>query len=131
MNKISITGRLVADPEIRIEEGKTPYARFTVAVRRPYHAEGKQDCDFIRVVCFNHRAIWLARNEVAKGTKLEITGALHISTYTDREKVKRTSAEIVAAEIEYAESRKAARPQDIYAEYLRLKQIVEGEDVSA
>ena len=52
MNNVSLTGRLVRDPEVRYSQGENPtgVARYTLAVSRPFKSNnGGQDADFVLI----------------------------------------------------------------------------------
>ena len=125
MNKVTLTGRLTADPDVRRnEENGKVVAMYTLAVRRPFAKEGQPEVDYVRCVCFNARANWVSKC-ASRGTKIEVTGSLRTSSYTGKDGKTCYKTEVLVAEQEFAESKR----RGIYEEYERLRAMIEGEDV--
>ena len=61
MNKITLLGRLVRDPEIRYSNSAQPtaIARYTLAVKRKYAKEGQQDTDLRKNGLQKESRCWL------------------------------------------------------------------------
>ena len=99
MNKITLLGRLVRDPEIRYSNSAQPtaIARYTLAVKRKYAKEGQQDTDFIDCVAFGKSAE-LAEKWLTKGKQMLVVGNLQIRLYDDKEGNKRKAAEVIIEE---------------------------------
>lgn len=118
INRVSITGNLTRDPEVRTTPGGTTVMRVGVAVndRRKNPQTGEwEDCpNFIDCVMFGTRAESVARY-IAKGSKVAIDGKLRYSAW-ERDGQKRSKIEVVIDDIEFM-SRQQAQPQaavDIY-----------------
>ncbi|MFI3214215.1 MAG: single-stranded DNA-binding protein [Eubacteriales bacterium] len=108
MNKVILMGRLTRDPEVRYSQGEsaTAVARFSLAVDRRFNrnnAEG-QTADFINCVAFGRQGEFVEKY-IHKGTKVVLTGRIQTGSYTNREGVKVYTTDIVAEEIEFAESK--------------------------
>ena len=61
MNRVLLTGRLTADPDVRWTQGNNSMAvaHATLAVdRNRADANGNRETDFIRIVVFGNRAEW-------------------------------------------------------------------------
>ena len=57
MNKVQLTGRLTADPELRYTESNKAYTRFSLAVGRNFkNKDGEYDADFFNIVAWEKRA---------------------------------------------------------------------------
>ena len=109
MNIIAITGRLAQDVTVRQTANGKPVANFSIAVQRNTKNEnGQYDADFFNVTCFNSTAEF-AEKYLAKGVKVEISGAIQNNSWTDKEGNKRISTVIYANNIGFAESKKAAQ----------------------
>ena len=63
MNKVSLVGRLVRDPEVRYSQGQnsTAVARFTLAVDRRFKKEGEANADFISCIAFGKTAEFIEK----------------------------------------------------------------------
>ena len=107
MNHIVIMGRLTRDPELRETQSGTPVARLTLAVDRRFTPKdgGERQTDFIDVVAWSHTAQFVSRY-FTKGQMAAVSGRLQIRDWTDKENNKRRSAEVVAENIYFTESKK-------------------------
>jgi single-strand DNA-binding protein len=106
MNKVILMGRLTRDPEVRVTEGGTTIARYTLAVDRRYAKDGEQTADFISCVAFG-KAAEFAEKYYKKGTKVVITGRIQTGSYDDKDGKKVYTTDIVIEDQEFAESKQA------------------------
>lgn len=110
MNKVFLMGRLTRDPELRYHsgaEGDLAIARFSLAVdRKGRKKDGSSDADFFNCTAFGHKAEFVNRYLI-KGTKILLTGRVQNETYTNRDGQKVYSVQVIAEEIEFAESKAA------------------------
>lgn len=110
MNKVILMGRLTRDPEVRYSQGEnsTAVARYTLAVDRRYRKEGEEKtADFINCVTFGRNAE-VTEKYFRKGVKVAITGRIQTGSYTNKERQKVYTTDVVVEEQEFAES-KASR----------------------
>lgn len=106
LNHIIIMGRLTKDVEIRYTQSQTPVASFTLACDRDYQQGGSErQTDFIDCVAWRQTAEFVSKY-FAKGSMAIVSGRLQIRDWTDREGNKRKSAEIVADNIYFGESKR-------------------------
>ena len=84
MNKITLIGRLTADPELRQTTTNTSYCNFTLAVERPYK---KDKTDFIKCIAWRNTADLIAKY-LQKGSPICIEGHMENNDYTDNKDVK-------------------------------------------
>jgi len=108
MNKVILLGRLARDPEIRYSQGPEPLcvARYTLAVTRRFKKEGEADADFIFCVSFGKQGEFVERY-LKKGMQISLCGRIQVREYNDNAGQRRWSTEVVAEEIQFAESRAA------------------------
>ena len=108
MNQIVIMGRLTRDPELRQTPSGVSVASFTLAVDRSFTPKdgGERQTDFIDVVAWRNTAEFVSKYFV-KGQMAAVTGRLQIRDWTDKDGNKRRSAEVVAENIYFTESRKS------------------------
>ena len=108
MNKVILLGRLARDPEIRYSQGPEPVcvARYTLAVTRRFKKEGEADADFIYCVSFGKQGEFVERY-LKKGMQISLCGRIQVREYTDNAGQRKWSTEVVAEEIQFAESRAA------------------------
>jgi single-strand DNA-binding protein len=105
MNQIELLGRLVRAPELRHTQSSVPVASFTLAVDRPRSKDKEKQTDFIDIVAWKGRAEFVS-SYFRKGQMCAVTGRLQIRDWTDKDGNKRRSAEIVADNIYFTESKK-------------------------
>lgn len=116
MNKVILVGRLVRDPDIRYSQGEnsTCVANFTLAVDRRFvrnNQDGAQTADFISCVAFGKLGEHVEKY-YRKGLKTVLTGRIQTRNYTNREGQKVYVTEVVAEDLEFAESKKASGGYD-------------------
>lgn len=100
INRIVLTGRLVADPELRYTASGIAVASFRIAVDRTFkNQQGERETDFINVVAWRQRAEFAA-NYLTKGRLIAVDGRLQIRQYQAQDGTKRTVAEVVADNVE-------------------------------
>ena len=109
MNKIILMGRLTRDPEVRYSQGESSLAigRFSLAVDRRFKRQGEADADFFNCTAFGKQAEFVEKY-LKQGTKILLSGRVQNDNYTNKEGQKVYSVQIIAEEIEFAESKAAA-----------------------
>lgn len=101
LNKIVIMGRLTRDPELRQTQNQIPVASFPVAVDRDFGEE----TDFIDCVAWRKTAEFVS-NYFFKGKMAVVAGRLQIRNWEDKDGNKRKSAEVVADNVYFGDSKK-------------------------
>ena len=108
MNKVILMGRLTRDPEVRYSQGEnsTAIARYTLAVDRRFRRnnDGEQTADFIGCVAFG-RSAEFAEKYFRQGMRMVISGRIQTGSYTNRDGQKVYTTDVVAEEVEFAESK--------------------------
>lgn len=110
MNKVILMGRLTRDPDMRYTQGEkgVAIARFSLAVdRRRTNPDGQRDTDFINCVAFGRQAEF-AEKWLHQGSKLVLTGRIQTGSYTNKEGQKVYTTDVIAEDLEFAESKAAA-----------------------
>lgn len=107
MNKVTLIGRLTANPQLRYTNNNTAVASFTLAVNRNYKSEnGENEADFINVVAWNKKAE-LINQYVSKGDLIGVIGRLQVRKYQNERGENRYVTEVVADEVEFLNSKKS------------------------
>ena len=109
MNKVMLVGRLTKDPNVRYSQGDNPtaVARFTLAVDRRFKRDGdEQTADFIGCVAFGKQAEFVEKY-AHKGTKFNLVGRIQTGRFTNKDGQTVFTTDVVAEELEFAESRTA------------------------
>ena len=105
LNHISIMGRLVRDPEMRRTGSGIACASFTIAVDRDFKGQsGEKETDFIDCTAWRNTAEFVEKY-FAKGRMAVVSGRLQMRKWTDKDGNKRTSAEIVADNVYFGDSK--------------------------
>lgn len=100
MNQATISGRLTADPVIRMTGNGNTVAQFTVAVRRNFkNASGTYDSDFISCVAWKQLAD-IVQKYAGKGMRVLCTGTIQTRTYNAQDGSKKFITELVAGSVE-------------------------------
>ena len=94
LNHITIMGRLVAIPELRVTASGTKVSSFRIACDRDISSGDEKVTDFIDCVAWRATAEFICRN-FTKGMPILVDGRLQIREYTNRDGVKVRVAEIV------------------------------------
>ena len=103
LNHIDIMGRLTRDPELRRTQSGTAVASFTLAVSRDF--SDKDKTDFIDVVAWKSTAEFVSKY-FSKGRTAVVSGRLQMRDWTDKEGNKRRSAEVIAENIYFGDSKR-------------------------
>lgn len=103
LNHITIMGRLVRDPELRRTNSGKPVASFTLAVDRDFGKEEKET-DFIDCVAWNSTADFVSKY-FTKGRMAVASGRLQIRKWKDKDGNNRYSAEVVADNVYFGDSK--------------------------
>ena len=106
LNKIFIMGRLTRDPELRRTQSGTAVTSFSLAVDRDFKSQsGEKETDFIDVVAWRSTAEFVAKY-FTKGRMAIVEGRLQIRPWTDKDGNNRRSAEVVADNIYFGDSKR-------------------------
>jgi len=106
LNKIIVMGRLTRDPELRRTQSGLAVTSFSVAVDRDFKSQsGERETDFIDVVAWRQTAEFVSKF-FAKGRMAVVEGRLQMRDWTDRDGNKRRSAEIVADNVYFGDSKR-------------------------
>jgi single-strand DNA-binding protein len=85
MNKVILTGRLTADPELRQSQSGVASCKFTVACDRRFANKqtGQREADFISCLAFKNTAEFISRY-FTKGKMIAVEGTLRTGNYKDK-----------------------------------------------
>jgi single-strand DNA-binding protein len=105
LNKIVLMGRLTRDPELRHTQSGTAVASFSLAVDRDFKGQnGEKETDFIDVVAWRNTGEFVSKY-FTKGRMAVVMGRLQIRDWTDKDGNKRRSAEVIADNVYFGDSR--------------------------
>ena len=106
LNHIVVMGRLVRDPELRRTGSGIAVASFSVAVDRDFgkNENGERETDFIDCVAWRQTGEFVSKY-FTKGRMAVVSGRLQIRNWTDKDGNKRRTAEIVADNVYFGDSK--------------------------
>ena len=107
LNHIVIMGRLTRDPELRRTGSGVAVASFTVAVDRDFgkNENGERETDFIDCVAWRQTGEFVSKY-FTKGRMAVVSGRLQIRGWTDKDGNKRRTAEVVADNVYFGDSKR-------------------------
>ena len=107
LNHITIMGRLTRDPELRRTGSGIAVASFTVAVDRDFGGRdgGERETDFIDCVAWRQTGEFVSKY-FTKGSMIVVSGRLQIRSWTDKDGNKRRTAEVVADNVYFGDSKR-------------------------
>ncbi len=117
MNKVFLMGRLTRDPEVRYTQSRNgdqmAIGRFSIAVDRRFNRSNGQDgneatADFFNCTAFGKLGEFVEKY-LKQGTKVVVAGRVQNDNYTNKNGEKVYSVQIIAEEIEFAESKAASQ----------------------
>ena len=109
LNNIVIMGRLTRDPELRRTGSGTAVASFTLAVDRDFSGkDGEKVTDFIDCVAWRQTGEFVSKY-FTKGRMACVQGSLQMRDWTDKDGNKRRSAEVIASNVYFADSKNTAQ----------------------
>ena len=116
LNHIVIMGRLTRDPELRRTGSGTAVASFTLAVDRDFgnRESGERETDFIDCVAWRQTGEFVSKY-FAKGRMAVVSGRLQIRNWTDKEGNKRRTAEVVADNVYFGDSKREGDSGNAYS----------------
>jgi single-strand DNA-binding protein len=105
LNRITMTGRLVADPELRRTQSGVSVTSFRIANDRDYGKGEEKETDFFDVVAWRSTAEFICKY-FTKGRMISVDGRLQTRGWKDREGNNRVSIEILVDNAYFADSKK-------------------------
>ena len=107
LNKTILGGRLTADPELKTTPSGVSVTSFTVAVDRDFSGKdgGEKETDFIDCVAWRNTGEFVSKY-FTKGSMAVVSGRLQIRSWTDKDGNKRRTAEVVADNVYFGDSKR-------------------------
>lgn len=119
MNKVMLMGRLTRDPEVRYSQSRNgeqmAIGKFSIAVDRRFQRgngngqDGNETtADFFNVTAFGRLGEFVEKY-LKQGTKIVVIGRIQNDNYTNKNGEKVYSVQVIAEDIEFAESKNASQ----------------------
>ena len=118
LNHIVIMGRLARDPELRRTGSGIAVTSFTLAVDRDFAPKdgSERETDWIDCVAWRQTGEFVSKY-FTKGRMAVVSGRLQIRTWTDKDGNKRRSAEVVADNVYFGDSKRDDHAGSAYGGY--------------
>lgn len=116
MNKVILLGRLTKNPDIRYSQNNNMMvANFSLAVNRKYVKTGEErQTDFINIVTYSKLAEFVQKY-LKVGLQICICGRMQTRTWEDNNGQKRYATEVIAEEIDFADTPKKTDESVLYS----------------
>lgn len=112
LNKVQVTGRLGADPEMRYTPHGHAVTTFRVASNRSWRTtegESHEDTEWFRVVAWNKLAE-VCNKWLTKGARVYVEGRLQTRQWQDQDGQTRYTTEVIANDMIILDSRRDGSP---------------------
>ena len=130
LNHIVIMGRLARDPELRRTGSGIAVTSFRLAVDRDFAPKdgGERETDWIDCVAWRQTGEFVSKY-FTKGRMAVVSGRLQIRNWTDKDGNKRSSAEVVADNVYFGDSKRDDHAGSAYGGYSAPAQNYGGSNV--
>ena len=115
LNHVVLMGRIVKDPEKRSTASGVSVTNFTIAVDRDYKNGDEKVTDFLDCVAWRGTADFIEKY-MGKGRMVVVSGSLQTRKWQDKEGNNRTSWEVQATNVYFADSKKEGAGQSDQAQ---------------
>lgn len=105
LNRVILMGRLTRDPEIKQIPSGVPVTTFSLAVDKFTPQGQDKQADFFNIVAWRQTAEFVSKY-FRKGQLVAVEGKLSSRKWTDKDGNNRTSVEVVADSVFFAEAKR-------------------------
>ena len=106
INRITIGGRITADPELKQTNGGASVTSFTIACDHDFKDKnGEKGVDFVTIVAWRQTAEFICKY-FAKGRMILVDGRLQLRNWKDKDGNGRYAAEVVADNVYFGDSKR-------------------------
>jgi len=115
LNRVVLTGRLTADPDLKFTQSGRAMLRFDIAVNRrwvnPESGQPEEEVTFLPIVVWGKQAENCAAY-LRKGRQVAVDGRLRVRSFTTQNGDRRRATEVVAQSVHFLGGRPTtAEPQ--------------------
>lgn len=111
VNKVILVGNLGKEPEVRVTQGGSNVASFSIATSESWKdkqtGQRQERTEWHNIVAFGRLAD-IVRDYLHKGSKVYVEGSLRTRKWQDKQGQDRYTTEIVASEMQMLDSRQSA-----------------------
>lgn len=109
INNVILSGRLTADPELKMSQNNKKYCQFTLAVDK--YVNGQQQADFISCIAWEKTAEILSLY-TNRGSKINVAGRIQTRNYKNNNGQTVYITEVLVQQVELLEKKKEEKQQD-------------------
>lgn len=108
INRVTISGNLGRDPELRATASGTQVCSLAVCVntRQKVNGEWKDKANWVDVIFFGNRAESISKY-LAKGSHVTVAGRLSQNSWETKEGQKRSKLEVIGEDIDFQGGKRA------------------------
>lgn len=119
MNNAVLIGRVTRKPDVRYTSSGVCVANFSLAINRGKDANGKEQTDYPKVVCFSKTGE-IVEKYVDKGSLIGVSGRISTSSY---EKDGKTyfDTKVVGDRVELLEKKKETKEDDALSMFSQVE----------
>ena len=110
LNRVTLIGRLVRDPELRTTNSGKNVVSFSIAVNKMVKASDGTEADFFKVTAWGKTADFV-NTYLTKGRLVSVDGRLETKKWTDKDGNNREAVEVVANNVSGLDKPKDGTPQ--------------------
>lgn len=103
-NKVTLGGRMTADPELKTTPSGIKVTSFTIAVNRRFGGEKEEKADYFNVTAWRQTAEFITKY-FRKASSICVVGTIQNRTWTDQNGQKRYSTDIIADEAYFVDAK--------------------------
>lgn len=108
MNKVTLSGRLTRDPEVRYTQKNMAWATSSIAVDR---RSKEKTADFFNLVAWDKTAEIMGKY-LKKGSKVLVDGHLQFSQYNDKNGDKKSKVDVIVDSLEFMDGKPQGQKSD-------------------
>lgn len=128
INKVILTGRLTAAPELKMTPSSVPVTDFSIAAERRYAAKGEERiADFVDCIAWRNTAEFIAKH-FGKGDMIAVVGSLQTRNYEVDGK-KRKDVKVVIDEAHFCGTKAKADTSTDAPEEPHLEAVGDDDDL--
>ena len=111
MNIVCLIGRLTENPEIRYTKNENKaITQFTLAVKRDFLKEEKNQSDFITILAWDKTAEFCGKN-FKKGQQIGLVGEIETGSYDDKDGKRIYTTKVIAKHVYFADGKKEEKEE--------------------
>jgi single-strand DNA-binding protein len=104
LNQCTFIGRLGKDPDFTVTSAGMPIAKFSLAIDQHKGKGQEKDTLWLNIVAWDKLAE-IVEKYAGKGRLVLVQGRLDVSSYTDKDGIRRQNIQIIASQVQLLDSK--------------------------